>query len=115
MNIFTNEYGSIRPWVEVVGYGLVVIGLAVITVLLLAGMGQTEYENFTVTRKEERSTGITCFSILVLHCSQNYDYYVNDKKVNQQIYEILEEGKTYRCEEKVFSGDYLNCEEMENE
>ena len=107
MSIFKDKHGGVRVWVPISLGIIITSSLAIISGIL--GTNKPEYATITVTSKEERNTGMSCIKFIYISCSQNYEYYVNGKKVSERFYRTVEKGKSYRCEKDLLGLNYVNC------
>lgn len=67
------------------------------------------YRTTVIVKKDIREIGMSCYKLIFTHCDKEYGYFINDKKVSEDRYNNVQEGKTYLCTE-----DY-RCKELENE
>lgn len=94
------------------------IMIAVIGVLIIVGIialikhlpdtSEPIYRTTTIVKKHIREAGMTCYELILMHCNKDYEYFINNKKVSEDIYNSVQEGETYLCTE-----DY-KCKELED-
>lgn len=94
----------------VVGVGVLIGGIIIAFISIISAPPEEPvYREVQVESKTKEWDGQVCFGEGLRTCQNTYKYFINAEKVGSHLWQQVEEGKTYKCDQ------HDNCEEVEGE
>jgi len=103
--------------IEISALALIVIGaggliggiICAFISIISAPPEEPVYRLVEVESKTKEWDGQVCFGEGLRACQNTYEYFINAEKVGWHLWQQVEEGKTYKCDQ------HDNCEETKGE
>ncbi len=94
----------------IIGGGCLIGGIIIAFISIIsAPPEESVYRLVEVESKTKEWDGQVCFGEGLRTCQNTYKYFINAEKAGWHLWQQVEEGKTYKCDQ------HDNCEEVEEE